>query len=217
MSIGIVVAMAESVLIVADGRQSDALTVITDDAQKITELTESLAVIEFGAVVASATVVEELKFNRQVLIAAGELIGFLRRSVQNAGASLVESITPDSTDMSRIKVGLLAGGIDADGVYVAGALHGHGMSEPWTVLNRLNPVPHFLVLGGETCRAYDYFERELRHAYQVSAGDQATFFPLAKRAAKRTISYAAGHDRTIGGRVRYCLIQQNQPTRRGVL
>ena len=215
MSIGIVVAMAESVLLVADGRQSDAFTVITDEAQKIIELTESLAVIEFGAVTASTIVVEELKVNKQVLIAAEELIGFLRKSVQNAGARLVASITPHSTDMSRIKVGLLAGGIDADGVYVGGALHGHGMSEPSTVLNRPNPMPQFVVLGGETCRANDYFEGELQRAYQVSASDQATFFSMAKRAAKRTISYAAGHDRTIGGRVRYCFLQHDRPILRG--
>lgn len=217
MSIGIAVAVGDAVLMVADGRRSNAYEVLTDDAQKIVELANSRAVIEFGAVMASAAVVNELKASSHLLLAGDDLVSSLTRMVQNAGTLLVASVIPESTDMSRIKVGLLAGGIDADGPYVGGALFGHGMSVPSAILARPTPTPQFIVLGGEECGAKEYFEDELERAYRVSGADQTTFISMAKRAAKSTVRHAASRDRTIGGRVQYCVLRHEQPVQRGFL
>jgi 20S proteasome alpha/beta subunit len=217
MSIGIAVAIGDAVLMAADGRRSDAFTVITDEAQKIVELADSQAVIEFGVVMASEAIVSTLRAADSSPMAGHELIGFLEKAVQNAGAFLVASVIPDSTDMSRIKVGLLAGGIDTDGAYVGGALYGHGMSQPSSVLVRPNPEPQFIVLGGEACGAQEYFMHELERAYLASGTDQSTFLSMAKRAAKSTVRHAASHDRTIGGRIQYCVLQKDRPIQRGLL
>jgi len=217
MSIGIAVAIGDAVLMVADGRRSNAYEVLTNEAQKIVELAESRAVIEFGAVMASTAVVNELKVSSHMLLNGDDLISSLTRAIQNAGTLLVASVTPDSTDMSRIKVGLLAGGVDVDGAYVGGALYGHGMNEPNAILVRPSPEPEYIVLGGEACGAQEYFKIELERAYRVAATDQSTFLSMAKRAAKSTVRHAASRDPTIGGRVQYCVLQSGKPIQRGFL
>lgn len=217
MSIGIAVAIGDAVLLVADGRQSDAFTVHTDEAQKIVDLAKSLAVIQFGAVMASVTVLDELRAVSPLPTVGSEFMNFLTTSVCKAGANLVAAVIPGSADMSRIKVGFLVGGFDADGAYVGGALFGHGMSEPSELLVRPSPTPQFIVLGGETCGAEAYFKRDLERAYRVSGSDQSTFVCMIKRAAKKTIHYAASHDQNIGGRVQYCVLQREQANQRGFL
>jgi hypothetical protein len=217
MSIGIAVAIGDLVLMVADGRRSNAFAVQTNEADKIIQLSESRALIEFGVVMASASAVEELATASPRLTSGGELIACLSTAVRKAGARLVSVVLPDSTDMSRIKVGLLAGGIDAAGPYVGGALYGHGMNEPSVLLVRLNPAPQWIVLGGEACGAQKYFRHEIERAYGASGTDQNTFLTMAKRAAKKTVTHAASHDRTIGGRVQYCVIQHEQQLQRGIL
>ncbi|MEC4720512.1 hypothetical protein RY831_15220 [Noviherbaspirillum sp. CPCC 100848] len=217
MSIGIAVAIGDVVLMVADGRRSNAFSILTDQAEKIVDLNDSLVVIEFGAVMASTNVVDELRADSRLPVAGREFMDLLTRSIHSAGAFLVAAVIPDSTNLSRIKVGLLAGGVDADGAYIGGALFGHGMSEPSRLLLRPNSTPQFIVLGGETCGAQEYFEREIGRAYRASGTDRATLISMLKRAAKKTVRYAATHDNTIGGRVQYRILQPEHPTQSGFL
>lgn len=217
MSIGIAVAIGDAVVLVADGRQSDAYTVHTDEARKIVNLAQSISVIEIGAVMASTSVLDELRDVSPLPTAGGDFMKLLTESVRRAGAHLVSVVAPGSTDMSRIKVGFLTGGFDAGGAFIGGALFGHDMSEPSAQLVRPAPTPQFIVLGGETCGAEAYFERELERAYRACGSDQSTFVNMVKRAAKRTVHYAASHDRTIGGHVRYCVLRREQTSQCGSL
>lgn len=74
-----------------------------------------------------------------------------------------------------------------------------------------------IVLGGETCGSQEYFGREFSRAYRASATDSTALISMIKRAAKKTVHHAASHDRTIGGRVQYRLLQVGYPTQRGCL
>lgn len=215
MSIGIAVAFENAVLLVADGRRSNAFEVVTDDAKKIVEINALQAAIEFGAVMASAPVVEQMK-TREQPIGGGDTIEFLTRVVYEAGADLIAKIAPGSSDRT-IKVGIVVGGFDLEGPYVGGVIYGQDMTEPSKTLDRPSPMPQYIVLGGEDCGAREYFSSELERAYRFSAGDQASFMSMAKRAAKKTVRYASSNDKTIGGRVQFWMLERGGQSQTGFL
>jgi hypothetical protein len=217
VSIGIVAATADAVLLVADGRQSDAQNVLTDQAQKVVEINERLAIIEIGVLMSSNAVTAKLK--GVVGVQTGdEYIILIRDIVREEGLSLFPRIAPGTGDMTRLKVGLLAGGIDDQGPFIGGAVFGHDMQDPHVQFYRPQPGSgQFVCLGGEVANAGGYFGSLAARAFKLASSDANGLIVMLQRAARKTVQHAARADRSIGGRIQYRVLTRRAPARAGFL
>lgn len=218
MSIGIVVATSSAVFLVADGRQSNAFTVLTNKAKKIVPITDSLSVIEFGAIDGTKAMVRDLKF---ALASNGEgknVQAVIRDSVHRAGISLVSRVTSDSGNLARVKVGMLAAGIDSEGPFLAAALFESGMEAPSVQFARPRPgLPKVLGLGGEEQGALAHFIAQVSLSAHRQNGNLDGFLSVLQQASKTTIQHVAALDKTVGGKIRYRVMVKGMPPRDGVL
>jgi hypothetical protein len=218
MSLGVVIALDSAVLFVADGRRSTTDSIVTDQAEKIVPLTETLAVIEFGAEIGSNAAVEHLKRSRATLTTGEQATAAVTSGVQGGSAMVCAMVIPGTMDMTRLQVGLVAGGIDEKGTFVCGALFGHGMPEPASQLVRPNSGElQFMMLGGEAVGSHDYFRALATRALDVCGSDANGLLNMLLKASKRTVHYAATLDKTIGGRVQYLILAKGRPPRHGNL
>lgn len=218
MSLGIAIAVNDTVLLIADGRRSTASALITDRAEKIMQVNGALAVIECGDPAGANVAVAQLRGAVTASSSGRDVTNTIVDSVRKTAMSLLASVSPGTADMSRMNVGLVAGGIDAEGVYVGGAMFGHGMAAPATDLARPGPGElQFVVLGGEAVGAKAYFVELASRAMNVSGNDPHGLLIMLQRAAKKTIQYAASRDPSIGGRVQCLILAKGQLARASYL
>lgn len=196
----------EFVFLAADGRRSNAYETQTDEAEKIEPVNDTFAVAVLGAVIGSDVT---LDFARKHIAPFdnGEVIQRRLEEGVFIGAKHVMSlIRPEDLSLTRIKVGMVGGGIDSKGPYLVGSLFGTMMDGPSTVLCRVIGVePRYIVLGGESSKAEDYFVNELVGKLKVQPKSIEDLLAKLLQAVEATVRYTAILDNTVGGRIQYRL------------
>lgn len=210
MSIGIAIALNDMVLLVADGRHPGSQLAPTDRPEKITARGDTLAIIEFGDDVSARTAATQLQ-----QAATASMTG---RGITDAIVEIVQRSGTPLREVTGKQVGLIAGGIDAEGAWVGGAVFGHGLAEPLTQLARPGKGElQFVVLGGEPVGAKAFFTDLASRAMSASGDDGQGLLVMLQRAAKKTIRHAANRGYATAGRVEWRLLVKGQPTRAGYL
>jgi hypothetical protein len=209
MTIGIAIATSDSVLLVADGRHSAGDEAVSDSAEKIKVLRDDLAVITFG--VTSGTDIALQWLQEGIPALADDVAACVRHCVYAGASAVLNTLPPEQRTISRMKVGLVGGGIDAKGPYITGSLFGSNMDSPDTETARYNipPCAH-LILGGERVGASAHFERLANHAFPTRARDTTDVISTLRQLAIQTVKFAANADPTIGGRIQFTLLKQGQ-------
>lgn len=205
MTIGIIMCTFEHVLLIADGRRSTGMGIVTDEAQKIVNLRDSLSLIEIGAEIASQAAIRNLQAINPLPSIGEEIYQRVEESVTGAGYYLRNIVDPASANMDRIKVALAFGGIDATGTYIGGSLFGAQMDKPSSVLNRASSETPFAysVIGGEIVDSNSYFREQATIALQTPFLNQGHRIQMLLNAALMTVRRAEKADSTIGGQVSY--------------
>jgi hypothetical protein len=208
MSIGIAIALNDMVLLVASGRRPSGNLAPTERPEKITAFGDALAVVEYGDDTGARTAAVQLGQTVTASITGRSVTDTIVDTVQRIGAAGAPGTL----------VGLIAGGIDAEGAYVSGAVFGPGMEAPKTDLAR--PVPgemQFVVLGGESIGAKAFFANLASRAMNASGDDANGLLVMLQRAAKKTIRHAANRDLAASGRVEWRLLVKGKPATSGYL
>lgn len=210
MSIGIAIALNDRVLLVADGRHPGSQLAPTDRPEKITAPGDTLAVIEFGDDASARNAATQLQQAATASMNGRAIIDAIVEIVQRNGAPLRE--------VAGKQVGLIVGGLDAEGAWVGGAVFGHGLAAPLTQLARPGKDElQFVVLGGEPVGAKAFFTDLASRAMSASGDDAQGLLVMLQRAAKKTIRHAANRGYATAGRVEWRLLVKGQPTRAGYL
>lgn len=199
-------ATSEFVFLAADGRRSNAYEIQTDEAKKIEPINDTFAVAVLGAVIGSDVALDFVSKH----IALFEDSEAVQRKVQEGvfiGAKhLMSLIRPEDLSLTRMKVGMVGGGLDAKGPYLVGSLFGTMMDSPSTVLCRASGTePRYIVLGGESSRAQDYFVNEMVGKLKVQPKNLEDLLAKLLQAVEATVRYTSLLDNTVGGRVQYRL------------
>lgn len=216
MTIGIAIATTDTVLLVADGRQSTAEETVSDTAEKIHVLRDDLALISFGVGFSTDMVLQWMK-HEKVPRGAVEFSAYLRDRVWAAGSSLLQQLSPESRISDRMKVGLVGGGADSEGPYITGSLFGANMESAASETSRcVNSTFVYMILGGEDVRSSDFFE-ELAKQSIASTTQPESIIPTLLRVAITTVRFAASGDRTIGGRIQFTILRQGQLPQTGFI
>jgi len=219
VTIGIAVALHDSVLLVADGRRSDAYHVHTDQAEKVILLRDDVGLIVFGAEIGTDMAVSWISKPGALPNHASDVAKQVADFAFAAGGYLLQLIIPEQRTMPNLKVGLVAGGIDTDGPYLAAGLYGSLMERPDSALVRgAHGVPQRIVLGGEQANAQGHFDcaaLEVLRALGEHAADSEVLLPQLLLAAQDTVRYAETQDRTIGGRIQYRILRRGLPSETG--
>lgn len=221
MSIGIAVATQDSVLLMADGRQSDGIAVLNDTAEKIVALRVDISLIVFGVVLGTDLATAWLRQPGALPNDAEAIATRLQDFAFASGLHVLQRVSPQERQMPRLKVGLIAGGLDTEGPFIAGALYGSGMTAAARVLARGSATaPKFIVLGGEETGSQAKFQEELDGVY--SKLGQATnqsegLHSLLLAAGTRTVRFAQARDSTIGGQIQWSILRADRPPETGFI
>ena len=208
MSIGIAIALNDMVLLVASGRRPSGTLAPTERPEKMTAFGDALAVVEYGDDTGARSAAVELGQTVTASITARSVTDTIVDTVQRTGAAGAPGTL----------VGLIAGGIDAEGAYVSGAVFGPGMAAPKTDLARPGPGEmQFVVLGGESIGAKAFFANLASRAMHASGDDANGLLVMLQRAAKKTIRHAANRDLAASGRVEWRLLIKGKPASAGYL
>jgi len=208
MSIGIAIALNDMVLLVADGRRPAGNGATLQPAEKIMTFDSALAVIEYGNDAGARAASTQLQQGLPAAPAGRGVTDLIIDTVQRAGAAGAPGTL----------VGLIAGGIDAEGAYVSGAVFGPGMQAPKTDLARPGRSDmQFVVLGGESIGAKAFFANLASRAMSASGDDANGLLVMLQRAAKKTIRHAANRDLAASGRVEWRLLVKGKPASAGYL
>jgi 20S proteasome alpha/beta subunit len=208
----------EFVFLAADGRQSNAYEIQTDEAEKIAPINDTLAAAVLGAVIGSDLALDFASKH----IASSDQAEAIEKKIQEGvfiGAKYVmDLIRPGDPSLSRIKVGMILGGLDAIGPYLVGGLFGTMMDRPSTVLCRGTGLkPSYIVLGGEDANAENYFANEILRIIQTSSKNYEALLEMLLQAVKATVQHTSSLDKTVGGRIQYRLHSTSGELRTGFL
>lgn len=216
MTIGIATATTDTVLLVADGRQTTAEETVSDTVEKINVLREDLALISFGVGFSTDMVLKWMK-HEKVPRGADEFSAYLRDRVWAAGSSLLQQLSPESRISDRMKVGLVGGGADSEGPYITGSLFGANMESAASVTSRCVNSPFvYIVLGGEDLGSSAFFQ-ELAQRSIADAIQPEAIIETLLRVAITTVRFATSGDRTIGGRIQFTILRQGQLPQTGFI
>lgn len=205
MSIGIAIALNDMVLLVASGRRPGSNLA---PAEKISALGDTLAVVEYGDDTGARSAAGHLGQTVTASSTGRTVTDMIVDTVQRTGAAGAPGKL----------VGLIAGGIDAEGAYVSGAVFGPGMEAPKTDLARPGRGEmQFVVLGGESIGAKAFFVNLASRAMNASGDDANGLLVMLQRAAKKTIRHAANRDLAASGRVEWRLLVKGKPASAGYL
>ncbi len=208
MSIGIAIASNDMVLLVADGRRPSGNLAPTERLEKITPFGDALAIIEYGNDAGARSAALQLAQAVTASTTGRSVTDAIVDTVQGTGAAGAPGTL----------VGLIAGGIDAEGAYVSGAVFGPGMAAPKTDLARPGRREmQFVVLGGESIDAKAFFVNLASRAMNASGDDPNGLLVMLQRAAKKTIRHAANRDLAASGRVEWRLLVKGKPATSGYL
>ena len=208
MSIGIAIALNDMVLLVADGRRPGGNLAPTERPEKITPFGDALAIIEYGNDAGARSAALQLAQTVTASSTGRSVTDAIVDTVQRTGAAGAPGTL----------VGLIAGGIDAEGAYVSGAVFGPGMAAPKTDLARPERGEmQFVVLGGESIGAKAFFVNLASRAMNASGDDPNGLLVMLQRAAKKTIRHAANRDLAASGRVEWRLLVKGKPATSGYL
>jgi hypothetical protein len=205
LTILIAIALHDTVVMMADGRRSNRLAVITDRAEKLTLLHKKLVLAVGGAEIGTEMAEEELR--RNAATSATTLRSQLANVAFGCASHVMSLITPETYAQANVKVGLFTGGFDAQGCFLAAGLYGTGMQEPDSLLVRPSAdAPQFIVHGGEGVGAQEHFKQgmvDLLPFLGSSNPDRLAVGRLLVGAAEKTVRFAAQRDPTVGGRIQY--------------
>lgn len=222
MTIGIVVALRDAVLLVADGRRGDAYRVHTDEADKIVWVREDLAVTTFGVEMGTDMAVAWMRNPGGLSRNGVEVSDQLADIAWAAATSVLQRVPEGDRTMPHMKVGLIAAGFDEDeGGYIAAGLFGSLMDKKMQAFQRAaTGQVQFIVLGGEGADAQAQFGMAVKQHVDasdplgLSAPPSVTALVMA---AQRVVRSAAAQDRTIGGRGRYMILRRGNSIEQGFL
>jgi hypothetical protein len=220
MTVVIAVALQDAIVMVADGRHSNSVEVISDSAQKIFSLNEGQLLAVCGAVIGTEMAVAELA--RAAPVNAEDLGNQLAHLSRTSAEHVIRLVTPDTQGSTRLKVGLIAGGFSEGRSFLAGGLFGSGMVEPdRQVRFATAEEPQQMVLGGEEVGSVQYFidrlTDELRLRIQSGPVNAEGWIAAILLAAAITIRHVAEHDATVGGRISYRVLHRGQAEQAGNL
>ncbi|OWQ47866.1 hypothetical protein CDL60_04520 [Roseateles noduli] len=220
MTIVIAVALPDAIVMVADGRHSNSIEVVSDSAQKIFSLNESQILGVCGAVIGTEMAIAKLSQSAPSdAESLGNQLAYLSRV---CAEHVIRLVTADTEGSKHLKVGLIAGGFSEGRSFLAGGLFGSGMVEPdRQVRYASSEEPQQMVLGGEEVGSVQYFidrlTDELRLRVQSGPVDAEVWVAAIIRAAELTIRHVAEHDSTVGGRISYRVLRRKQAEESGNL
>jgi len=216
MSIGIVLATTDTILLVADGRQSTAYEKISDTVEKISVLRSDLALISFGVNFGTQRVLQWMK-HEELPLNADEFSKYLSDRVHASGTLVLQALRVEDRTSDRMKVGFVGGGADATGPYITGSLFGANMESVATVTSRcVNSTFVYIVLGGENAGAETYFQ-QLSHRLLTDETPPQAVIPTLLHVAIQTIRFAASADQSIGGQIQYTILERGKLPQTGFL
>lgn len=219
MTILVAVALHDTVVVMADGRRSNSIEVITDSALKVVPLRDDLTLAVSGAQI--GTDMAEAILRRSAARSALELRSQFANLALQCSSYVMGLITPETRAQAHVKVGLLAGGFEGTRSFLVAGLCGTGMARPDSVaVFAVQGSPQYIVLGGETAGAQEYFEERLRSVVG-SMGDggaaNASLRASILAAGHETIRWAAERDASIGGKIQFRTLRLGQPEETGLL
>lgn len=203
MTIIIGIVTLDTVLLIADGRQSTADEIIKDDAVKIRSFTNEISIATFGLIPGTNIAMAMLESDKDNCGNASEIGKAIEGCVSSATKFLLSQFDLQARSNPRMKVGIYSAGIDEEGPFITGTIDGSLMPAPTSDVIRFDGAPRFVVTGGESANAIAYFEAELIKIWRVAPEDLNSSLPILLGAARRTIAHASGVDPTIGGHMQY--------------
>ena len=217
MTIGIAIATSDTVLLVADGRTTCAGKVDSETTEKITVIRDDLAVISFGAVICSSLALQWVQQGGAPVV-GDEMATRVHGCVFADGSSVLQRVIPDPVTPLKLRVGLIAGGIDTNGAYLTGAVFSSETRETSSSTSRcVDTTLIRFVLGGEEAGASAYFDDLVKRTFASGVSDHRTIIPTLLQVAAQTVIFAGQTDPTIGGRIAFTLLRQGHLPQSGFL
>lgn len=219
MTILVAVALHDTVVMLADGRRSNKVELITDIAQKVVPLGADLSLAVSGAEI--GTDLAEAVLRTSAAKSALDLESQLADLTLQCASHVMSLISPETRAQAHVKVGLLAGGFEGTRSFLVAGLYGTGMDRPDSVgVFAVKGAPQWIVLGGEAAGAQAHFQRCLTNVISSMGDSGAANSDLRAAilaAGYETVRYAAERDPTIGGRVQFRTLRRGQSEEAGFL
>jgi hypothetical protein len=218
MSIGIAVCLQDGALMVADGRQTAPMVsgwpVITDAANKIAKLTESVSCISFGLTQVTDSALQIVRPLLLTPTSPAQIMHEVERSVQFAWKAFY-MLAPDvDRTHPAMRAGLLVGGYlpEERGGFIGGVLfRPDGHDVPMLRTRQFE----FLVLGGEENGSQEIFKQvagqNLASATEPREGIYGSWVKSLLDAAVTAIRKIEQNNSTIGGVIRYAILRSGFP------
>lgn len=216
MTVLLTAAFHDAVILVADGRVGNAFHVKDDNSQKLIPLGENFVLGLSGAELATDMAVQNLR--TASFRSAEQWESALTAQALGCGQALINLVIP-ATLNDRMKIGLLAGGIDAQGTYIVGAIYGYGMEKPNSLLNRVvSGGMRYQMVGGESIGSSSIFESLVQPCLSdadLSAPTTTELHEQIIASAAETIRRVAQADQGVGGRIHFHVLRKGQTPRTG--
>lgn len=205
MTVGIVVCVEDGVMLLADDRRSNPFAPgmpRIDRVEKITRLSDNLAVITLGIELATGMALRTVPSGISSSWQHSDIVTELDRSLQGGWTWLKANMAPDvDRQAPAMRAGFLFGGYTDDApCFGGGILYLPDSHDPPVILTK---ALQYVVLGGEDTDAQGLFG-SLSAQYIPQFGTDGGLM----KAGTQTIKRAAAANSTVGSNVSYARISR---------
>jgi len=226
MTVGIVVCLSDGALLIADGLVVNPLRenrVLSTDARKITQISSTLAAIEFG--IMQGTNYALSMMNRSALETSTSVTD-IKNEIERCslvGWAYLHSVLGPDVDRTHesIRLGLYVGGYMRHslrgGLFVGTLHHFEGHNPPLVRTTEL----HHSVVGGERQGSKSLFKNYAQQEYDlidsIGSGVCNNIVQAHITAGVRTINEVSESNPQVGGTIRYTIIRRGFPITEGMI
>lgn len=218
MTIGITINLEDGVLLIADGRQISPFLngqpVLNSDANKIHQITPTIAAITFGIGHATKIALQILSDNIDPTSSPHEICQLMDFSVETSWKYLTQMFSPDVDITHEAMIaGLMIGGVARNTPFISQALHDDKGKKP----SMVETEPYgCLFLGGIDQQASQIFNAKAKHMFDrphAVARPRTTeeIINTFLNSAVETIRQVGMLNQGVGGTIRHVIIRRGMP------
>jgi len=224
MTVGIVVCLSDGALLVADGLSVLPLRenrVLSTDARKITQISSTLAAIEFGIIQGTNYALSVMNSSAlETATSISDIVNEIERCSLAGWEYMLSRLGPDVDQTHEsIRLGFFIGGYMRNslrgGLFVGTLHHPKGHDPPCVRTTEL----HHSVVGGESQGSKSLFKNYAQQEYDlidsIGSGVCNNIVKAYITAGVRTINEVSESNPQVGGIIRYTIIRRGFPITEG--
>ena len=212
MTIGIATISPNAVILVADGREKYLKkgTIVTDQKNKIINIRNTFALIPTGVSEITEHAIKFIKLKYKLNFNIQQICSLIDSGLKIAWDKKVD-LFPEDIDLenSKVHASFLVGGIVNSQPFITGITRKHNSSQPYNIANQLM---QFLIACSNQNKAADFYDLQLsQHLSDAEKlNELVDINKVIVKCGFNTAKFMEKFDSTIGGKIRYAIIQPNK-------